>query len=489
MVCGRRHDRLLQRDLAVRIPPFTETWDEEIRSNNPIGFDGYHPPASGDESVRTGVVRTSGGELVVIESRFAAYGGTMGVAAGERIVRAYGRATRRRLPVAALVASGGARVQEGMVALTQMARTVTAVHDHRKAGLMTAAVLQPSVTGGVYASWVSLADVLAGQPGATIGFGGPRVVRQVTGSMPPVDSHTAESAFRNGLLDSLVPAGQHWPWLCEVLLGPGRRLPSAVRVPPADPVPSDAWDAVLQARRISRPSGWDWAAWICDGWVDLHGTDPSVRAGLASIGGLRAVVVAMDRHAYGDAAARQRPAGYRLAQRALGLAARLGLPVLTLIDTPGADPGPQAEAEGVAGEIARTLLAMSDLPVPSVALCVGEGGSGGAMALAHADRLLMLSGAVFSVIAPEAGAAILYRDAAHAPALARSLRLTAGGLYALGAIDGLIEEAAPELARRVRGTIMEALIQARPGEREARLTDLADRSLDGAGLSSSAEER
>jgi acetyl-CoA carboxylase alpha subunit len=192
------------------------------------------------------------------------------------------------------------------------------------------------------------------------------------------------------------------------------------------------------------------------------------------------VVIAMDRHAYGDAAARQRPAGYRLAQRALALAARLGLPVLTLVDTPGADPGPQAEADGVAGEIARTLLAMSDLPVPTVALCIGEGGSGGAMALAHTDRLLMLSGAVFPVIGPEAGAAILYRDAVHAPALARSLRLTAAGLYALGAVDGLIEEDAPDLVRRVRGAILAALSQAQPGEREARVTHLADRSLDGA---------
>lgn len=459
------------------IPPLTEIWDEDIRSNNPIGFDGYRPPASGEESVRTGAVSTARGELAVIESRFAAHGGTMGVAAGERIVRAYRHATRQRLPVAALVASGGARVQEGMVALTQMARTATAVLEHRRAGLMTAAVLLPHVTGGVYASWVSLADVLAGQPGATVGFGGPRVVRQVTGSLPAVGSHTAESAFRNGLLDALVPAGQQWLWLCDALLGPGMQLPPPTRVPRYGPVPRDAWEAVLGARHADRPSGWDWAGWVCDGWVDLHGADPSVRAGLAAIGGLRAVVIALDRHAYGDAAARQRPAGYRLAQRALSLAARLSLPVLTLVDTPGADPGPQAEADGVAGEIARTLLAMADLPVPTVALCVGEGGSGGAMAFAHADRLLMLSGAVFPVIGPEAGAAILYRDAARAPALARSLRLTAADLDALGAVDGLIEEDAPDLVRRVRDAILMALTQAQPGERTARVTHLANRSL------------
>jgi acetyl-CoA carboxylase carboxyl transferase subunit beta len=305
------------------------------------------------------------------------------------------------------------------------------------------------------------------------------VVQQVTGALPPAESHTSDSAFRNGLLDALVHPEQQWPWLCDALLGPGAPLPAPPRLPSYPPVPRDAWETVLRARQANRPSGWDWATWICDGWVDLHGRDPSVRAGLAVIGGLRAVVVALDRHAYGDAAARQRPAGYRLAQRALALAARQRLPVLTLIDTPGAEPGPEAEADGVAGEIARTLLAMADLPVPTVALCVGEGGSGGAMALAHADRLLMLTGAVFSVIGPEAGAAILYRDAKCAPELARWLRLTAADLMSLGAVDGLVEEQEPGLVRRVRDAVVSGLTEGQVGDRDARVTRLSKRSLAG----------
>ena len=188
-----------------------------------------------------------------------------------------------------------------------------------------------------------------------------------------------------------------------------------------------AYPLLLRARSAARPSGLEWAAWLTDDWVELRGADPSIRAALATIAGQRCAVIAMDRHAFGDATAKPGPDAYRLAQRAIRLADRLGLPVLTLIDTPGADPGPAAEASGLAGEIARTLLAMAELRGPSVALCVGEGGSGGAMALGHADRLLLLDGAVFSVIGPEAGAAIIYRDRARAPELTSALRMSAAG--------------------------------------------------------------
>jgi acetyl-CoA carboxylase carboxyl transferase subunit beta len=175
-------------------------------------------------------------------------------------------------------------------------------------------------------------------------------------------------------------------------------------------------------------------------------------------------MVAMDRHAFGDAAAKPGPDAFRLAQRAVRLADRLGLAVVTLIDTPGADPSPAAEAAGVAGEIARALLSMAELRGPSVALCVGEGGSGGAMALGHADRLLVLDGAVFSVIGPEAGAAILYRDGGRAPELTRALRITAGDLLRQGVVDTVVAETVTD----VRRAVARALDEARPGDRTAR---------------------
>ncbi|HEX3963105.1 MAG TPA: carboxyl transferase domain-containing protein [Trebonia sp.] len=462
----------MQADLAI-----VEEWDAGLASANPLAFPGYGPPDEGGESVRTGAAVVGGRRVAVIECRFDILGGTMGAVAGERIVRAFARATDQRLPVVEYVASGGARLQEGMIALIQMARTASAAAVHGHAGLMSAAVLRAPTTGGVYASWASLSDVRAAAPGAVIGFGGPRVVAEVTGEWPPADSHTAESAYRNGLVDALVSPDGQAAWLAAAVgIGAGRPLalppgrpgrPAEVpHGPSSGPAvgPGGAYLVLLRARDAARPSGLDWAAWLTSDWVELRGGDASIRAALATVAGQRCAVIAMDRHAFGDAAAKQGPGAFRLAQRAIRLADRLGLPVLTLIDTPGADPSPASEAAGLAGEIARTLLAMSQLRGVSVAVCVGEGGSGGAMALGHADRLLLLGGAVFSVIGPEAGAAVLYRDRARAPELTGALRVTAPDLLRLGVIDAVV----PETVAAVRQAIALSFDQARAGDRLAR---------------------
>jgi acetyl-CoA carboxylase carboxyl transferase subunit beta len=473
-----------------------EEWDSGLTSTDPLGFPGYVPPAAHAESVRTGVAMLGGRPAAVIECRFAVQGGTMGAVAGERVVRAFGRAAERRIPVIGYVASGGARLQEGMISLVQMARTASAVARHANAGLLSAAVLRSPTTGGVYASWASLVDARAAEPGAVIGFGGPRVVAEVTGHWPPAYSHTAESALRNGLVDALVEPQDQAGWLAAavgLVPGPPLRLPAgrpAVRGPsehgPAVPgaatggAPAsaavgdgghrgqgpgnDPYEVLLAARGRARPSGLEWAAWLTTEWVELRGSDAAIKAALAMVAGQRTVVIAMDRHAFGNAAAAPGPSAFRLAQRALRLAARLKLPVLTLIDTPGADPSPPAEADGLAGEIARTLLVMAELPTISVALCVGEGGSGGAMALGHADRFLMLEGSVFSVIPPEPGAAVLYRDSSRAPELTRAFRMTSVDLLGLGVIDGCV----PETADTVRRAVADAFSVARPGDRLAR---------------------
>jgi acetyl-CoA carboxylase carboxyl transferase subunit beta len=201
-----------------------------------------------------------------------------------------------------------------------------------------------------------------------------------------------------------------------------------------------------------------------DSWVELAGADPAIRAGIATIEGERVVVVAMDRFAGVSPLHLPGPGAFRLAQRAVRLASRVGLPLVTFVDTPGADPAPASEAGGVAGEIARTLLAMAELTTVSVAVVVGEGGSGGAMALAHTDRILMLEGAVFSVIGPEAGAAILYRDASRAPQLTRSFRMTPADLLRLGVADEIVAEE----ASAVRTALQDALVTAAAGARDVR---------------------
>jgi len=460
----------------------TEWWDTEIRGGDPLRFPGYADALSrtAGESVRTGLAAIGGGPVALIESQYENFGGTMGAAAGEKIARAFLRATELRLPVVALTSTGGARLQEGMVALIQMGRTTSARCAHAAAGLLTAAVFHSPTTGGVYASWGSLADVRAASEGAVLGFGGPRVVQQVTGQLPSAISHTAESAYAAGLVDAVVGARDELPWL-EAVLG-ARDLPlvldrrrPAVNGPlgAAPPEPSGTeggtgWRTLLTARGRQRPSGLEWAAALCSSWVDLHGLDPVIRAGLATVGGRRAVVIAMDRHAWADGAARPGPDGYRLAQRAVALADQLRLPILTLVDTPGAEPGPTSEFGGIAAEIARTLRALSQARGVTVSVCVGEGGSGGALALAYTDRAFILTGAVFSVIGPEAAGTVLLRDANRAPDMADALRITGPELCHLGIVDGLLPDGGPGAADVVRDAVLAAFDSAAPGDRDVR---------------------
>jgi acyl-CoA carboxylase subunit beta len=467
-------ERAVVRDGDLLLP-LIEEWDRELASADPLGFPGYAGSlavATG-ESVRTGLAESRGVRIALIQSDFDIIGGTMGAAAGEKIVRSFRRATDRRLPVVAVTQTGGARMQEGMAALIQMPRTAAAADEHARSGLLSAIVYRSPTTGGVYASWASLLDVRAAEPHATLGFAGPRVVRQVTGEAPPAWSHTAESAYAAGLVDALVARSDQVAWVNAVLGSVDSPLADANpgRIPAAAPAapPSSAQQAIRQARSRSRPSGLEWASALCSSWVELRGADPAIRAGLGRIAGERVVVVAMDRHADGAGTARPGPAAYRLARRAIGLADRIGLPLLTLIDTPGAEPGPAAERDGIATEIAATIRAMVRLRMPSVAICLGEGGSGGAMALSHADRLFMLPGSVFSVISPEGAAAILYRDPGRADELAGPLRLTSPDLTGLGIADGVLPELAADRIGCLQQGVANALATAQPGDRDRRL--------------------
>jgi acetyl-CoA carboxylase carboxyl transferase subunit beta len=482
---------------AELLLPLTQEWDRELASADPLGFPGYAEAlaAAPGESVRTGLVAFRGVRAVLIQSDFEIFGGTMGAVAGEKIVRSFRRAVDQRLPVVAVTRTGGARMQEGMAALIQMPRTVTAVDEHARSGLLSAIVYRSPTTGGVFASWASLLDVRAAEPHATMGFAGPRVVRTVTGEAPPPWSHTAENAHAAGLVDALVDQADQVAWVNAVLgsadwplalVGrPGAdpdRIPATV--PPA--LPSSAQQAIARARSRSRPSGLEWAAALCSSWIELKGPDPAIRAGLARILDERVIVVAMDRYADGAGAARPGPAAYRLARRAIGLADRIGLPLLTLVDTPGAEPGPAAETEGIAGEIAATIAAMSRLRMPSVCVCVGEGGSGGAMALGHADRLFMLPGSIFSVIGPEGAAAILFHDPARAGELAGPLKLTSAELIGLGIADGMLPELAADRIDCLRQAVTGALGTALPGDRDRRIAK-ATRSFIAAGSAGPAE--
>lgn len=397
-----------------------------------------------DESivVREGVVAGGSTRTVAIVWEFGFLGGSMGSAAGQRIAAGYDHARRRGLPVLLLPATGGARMQEGMASLVQMAATTVAATAHRDAGLLQVAVLQSPTTGGPFASHVNLADVLLAEPGATIGFAGPRVARALGDGTLPDGSHTAEGARTHGLVDDVV-ARPDLPARLERLLGWTRPDPPAdglarPRRPERERVDVDAWDAVLAARAPDRPRAPAFLD-VLEDRTELAGDraggrDPSVRVILGRLRGRCLVVVAMDTTS--DVAVTT--AGYRTAWRGIELAARLGVPLVTLVDTPGADASAASEAAGIASHIARTFAMLLSLTTPTVALVIGQGGSGGALALAVCDRLLIQERAIFSVIAPEGAASILRRN--DVDDVSRLLDPTSQRLHDLGIADEVVPE-------------------------------------------------
>ncbi|MFE5700989.1 carboxyl transferase domain-containing protein [Rhodococcus koreensis] len=449
---------------------YEEMWDDDLWSTNPLSFPGYDAILADlpEESVQTGLADISGVAVVLIEHRFESMGGTMGAVAGEKVVRAFARATRLRLPLVAVIRTGGARMQEGMVSLVQMARTTDAVALHSQSGLLSLGVLRSPTTGGVFASWASQLDLRIVEAGSTIGFGGPRVVQQMTGHAPPSSSHNAESAFRSGLVDAIADTPADISAWVSSALGATRQ---PLLVPEGRPIlegpraaeAMTAMDRVRDARAHTRASGLEWAAALTTSWVEIRGKASVVRAGLATVAGQRVLVIAMDRHRHAEGTALLQPADFRLAQRAVRTAGRLGIPILTLVDTNAADPGPDAEADGIAGEIARLFRAFSEAPVPTVALCVGEGGSGGAMAFCHTDQFLMLSDSVFSVISREGAATILTRDVNNAAGIAEHLGLTAEESLDLGVIDKIVSNQLG--ADWVIATVSQALRNAIVGDR------------------------
>lgn len=398
--------------------------------------------------------------LVVLDFRFL--GGTMGAAAGEKIAHAFEYAAEMNLSVLAVTASGGARIQEGLQALMQMAKTVSAANRFQQTGLPYIAVLTNPTTGGVYASFANLADVIFAEPRALIGFAGPRVVEILTRQKLPNDSHRAEFLLAHGMVDAIVPRMDLREQIAKILENTAPRdttvrgAPNASSRPLAEsqtfphaPLTQSPWDTIQLARHPDRPTTLDYVKRIFSDFIELHGDrlygdDPAVIAGLGKLGGQGVIVFGQER-GHGETRAhhhegRAEPEGYRKAQRLLRLASKWNLPVITFVDTPGADPGYEAEKRGIAMSLATSISVMLEMRVPTIAVIIGEGGSGGALAMAAADRVMMMEHAVYSVISPEGASAILYGDDAHAPELAGTLHLTARDVLARKMVDGLIPE-------------------------------------------------
>lgn len=406
------------------------------------------------EAVTTGICRIGRRPVVLVVFDFEFLGGTMGSVVGEKVASAFEHAVRRRLPLVSVAASGGARMQEGMLSLMQMAKVSAAAARHDRAGLAFISILTDPTFGGVTASFASLGDVILAEPGAQIGFVGPRVIEQTTGATLPPDSHRAETLLRAGLVDLIVPRDNLRETVTYLIT---HLSPTAGPRARPDELPErlkdsglPAWERVRLARHMGRPTMSDYVARMTTGFVELHGDreggdDPAVIGGLGQLGGQTVVLVGQERGSTPELQAKHHhgmagPEGYRKALRLMQLAAKFRMPVVTLIDTPGADPSYESEHRGIAQALAHNLAEMAVLPTPTVAVIIGEGGSGGALALGVADRVLMLEDAIYSVISPEGAAAILYRDAAQAESLSEALKITAHDLLRLGVIDVVVPE-------------------------------------------------
>lgn len=401
------------------------------------------------ESALTGTGSIYGRDIVIAVIDFSFLGGSIGVAAGERLARAFEKATSRRVPVVLICSTSGTRMQEGLLALMQGARIAAAVRRHDRAGLPYIAVLTDPATGSAYTGFVNLADIILSEPNALVGYAALRVLQEATGAELPEHAHTSEGHLEHGLIDAVVPRPQLRDSLAQLLdlLMNDYRLTSQKlpREGHALHTPRSAWQQVQISRHADRPTTADLIARMTTSFVALRGDrsgkdDTAITAGPASLAGEAVMFVGQLRSTVAGGNGRISAAGFRKARRAMMLARKFELPVITLIDTDGADPSLENEEAGLGFAVAQCMAAMLELPTPTVAVITGEGNSEGAMAMAVADRVLMLDNAVYEVIRPEDAAEILYGGEGAAGEAAERLRLTSHDCLRLGIIDHTVPE-------------------------------------------------
>jgi acetyl-CoA carboxylase carboxyl transferase alpha subunit/acetyl-CoA carboxylase carboxyl transferase beta subunit len=467
------HFRVSVRDrLAQLLDP--ESFDErsgDIEPVDPLSFADSRPyrdrladaqrKTGNNEGALYGTATIGGRPVVVAIMDFAFIGGSMGGGVGEAVTRAAELALETRTPLLVIAASGGARMQEGCVSLMQMVKTSQAVARLHEEGILYVSLLTDPTYGGVSASFATLGDLLIAEPGSHVGFAGPKVIEQTIRQQLPTGFQTAEFLLEHGQLDLVEPRENLRQALRKILeLHALAAHPSPTGLPatdgrapvvdPAELPRRDPWDIVQLARHIDRPNTLEYISHVFDDFQELHGDrlieeDAAIVGGLARLGDVVVVVVGHQKgHTTSEMMERNfgmpQPEGYRKALRLMQYAGKFGMPIVTLVDTPGAYPGIRAEERGQSVAIARSIMEMSRLPVPIVTVVTGEGGSGGALALAAGDRVLMMENSYYSVITPEGCSTILFKDAAQAPRAAAALRVTAPDLTRLGVMDAVVLE-------------------------------------------------
>ena len=466
-----------------------EEWDKGLCTRNPLHYKGYEEKIAHlqektglEEAVVTGKVKIQGQDTVigVCDGRFMM--SSMGEVVGEKITRAVERATREKLPVILFTCSGGARMQEGIVSLMQMAKTSAALKRHSDAGLLYVTVLPDPTTGGVTASFAMLGDIILAEPGALIGFAGPRVIEQTIGQKLPKGFQRAEFLVEHGFVDAIVERPKLRETLGEILRMHSRdsvlertlegtaseaaeagekELPEGAGNGQAGASDArdglklhnqvaEAWDRVQISRMKDRPVGSDYIHALFTDFMEFHGDryyrdDRAIIGGIAYFHGMPVTVIAQEKgtntkenieHNFGMPS----PDGYRKALRLMKQAEKFGRPVICFVDTPGAFCGLEAEERGQGEAIARNLFEMSGLTVTVLSIVIGEGGSGGALAMAVADEVWMLENSIYSILSPEGFASILWKDSSKAKEAAEVMKLTAGDLYELGMVEHVFLE-------------------------------------------------
>ncbi|MCH9642247.1 MAG: acetyl-CoA carboxyl transferase [Actinomycetia bacterium] len=417
-----------------------------------------------DEAVVTGEGRVLGRLVALVACEFGFLAGSIGVAAAERITAAVRRATAERLPLLASPSSGGTRMQEGTVAFLQMVKIAAAVELHKRAHLPYLVYLRHPTTGGVFASWGSLGHVTAAEPGAMIGFLGPRVYEHLYGEPFPSGVQTAENLQRHGVVDAVVPLELLRSTLDRTLKVVSDLPGSPPPAPEAEPLPDiPAWTSVEASRRPDRPGVGHLLRYGTTDRVLLSGTERGEAAttvlALARFGGQPAVVLGQQRVVGGLVG----PAALREARRGMALAAGLELPLVLVIDTAGPALSAAAEQGGLAGEIARCLADLVTLDTPTVSVLLGQGSGGPALAMVPADRVLAALHGWLGPLPPEGASAIVFRDVDHAPELAAAQGIRSVDLLHNGIVDAVVPEhpdAADEpetFTRRLSDTIANEL--------------------------------
>lgn len=456
-----------------------EEWDKDLVGENPMHYRGYKEKLAAAqektklcEAVVTGKGKINGIETVigVCDGRFLM--ASMGWAVGEKITRAIERATREKLPVILYACSGGARMQEGITSLMQMAKTSAALERHSEAGLLYISFLMEPTTGGVTASFGMLGDVILAEPGALIGFAGPRVIEQTIRQKLPKGFQRAEFLVEHGFVDAIVKREDQRGVLTQILRLHGYQGQEASSENGGDDSfkASDvqemtetedtagvsrhqyltAWDRVQLSRKIDRPSGSDYIQELFTDFIELHGDrnygdDQAVIGGIARFHGMPVTVIAQEKGTSTKENIKRNfgmpmPEGYRKALRLMKQAEKFKRPVICFVDTPGAFCGIEAEERGQGEAIAKNLWEMAGLSVPVLSIVIGEGGSGGALALAAGDEVWMLENSVYSILSPEGFASILWKDSSKAHEAAEVMKLTAADLYRREIIEQIIPE-------------------------------------------------